>query len=584
MFIDGFMDTQARGDVDFWLKTCSASYLIFTTRRTGAADAIETALGLKPCVVELDGLDEAAFTASILLCQKLKGCDAIELSLDYISELFWRTGGSPLATKLAITSFSSSKRPDGKLIHPAELGPAEAIESLVLEWKQDILVDDGDTHAVLSVLATISSIGMSKAAIAFCLSWLDDRVGTVLLKLLDQGFVSLVSPHDFAYCAHDSMRKAFASGQIGGSSIPRIRRRHLEYANRGSDRSPISRLDGLIALSEHVFSELKDSNEETLEFVDVYAVYLSLHKLQKIISQSQFGTAADASKFADWLAEYLGKNRSILQCNEVIAIGGLACLMPEAYPAIGEAFAQFWEPGTERDPTKVTAALPASIRHWEAALRLRPDLIMKRVVDAIFEQKWNRFDGTPELVAAAFAAALARLGQACSETYPGQVGCLAGRLREDGSDQVPRGLIASTSLASAFLSGFMIRYSGISHVEGFAATLLTLHEIGNHEIIDQFQHYHGGFCRDIDQVTTVFLRGHGIICSSRHGPAYVDLNLNRNMLLASWSGNSHYFNFVERIMTDSKTEMRGTRPPTFRLPAYRLTEILSDCCNEARCR
>jgi hypothetical protein len=69
------------------------------------------------------------------------------------------------------------------------------------------------------------------------------------------------------------------------------------------------------------------------------------------------------------------------------------------------------------------------------------------------------------------------------------------------------------------------------------------------------------FCRDIDPATTAYLISREIICPSQQVGSNIQLNLNRPSLLALWSQNEPFRQFIERLAGNAKRV--SEEPPLF---------------------
>ena len=543
VFVDGFMDNEPKhqAEAEAWLRSIPANFLVVTTRRAESVSAVQRALhqsGTRILSFEIQGLTSEEFRRAIAACEIKPGCSAIRLSPEEAAKLHGVTGGLPLAVQLLSDLLRSPMRNDA-LTFLAALPPDEFLAELVNEWRREIVDKDDDLFSTLFTMANVPILGISQDAIAYVLDWEPKRVGKTVSQLWALGLISLVSLDDSALRIHDAIMEAFAATEDEFRKVSQLRKRYSGYCEgEEKSKSRISMVDSMIRASEALFrfAEREDFDAEPME---AYLIFLELRRLQINIIGDERHAEWRAERLASWLCQYVEENGPRLKCNELIAMGGVAQSLPIASSSLGESFAPLWERGLETDSTKVTAAMLASIRHLNNPTT--SEQLARRIEGAFERQPWAAFGSAADIVAAGFAAAYAMIGQC--------------------------------SLGAAYLSGFRIRGRGISCSGGFAVLLLSIDAKQGATKANEFLHYNGSFCRDIDPVTYAYLSARGIQCPGPYYGGSIEENLNRQALWGIWSDNQLYCDFVARLLELSTK--RSDSPPIFTIERADLNSVAS---------
>ena len=313
--------------------------------------------------------------------------------------------------------------------------------------------------------------------------------------------------------SNDAIQPAFAASDIQLSLVGNLRKKYSTYCETYSGKkSAISMTDSLLRASEFLFKRIEhDIPRGTL---DAHSVILELRRLQSAIAGNMQYSELQSRRLSKWLKNYIEKNLDKLECNDVLAIGGLALALPIPDHDLAEAFSPIWLSGKETDTTKVSIAVVASMYHSRDQVKARRDEYLKCLESALQNQPWNRMGTTKGLVVAGFAAGYAIMG-----------------------DHI---------LCSARLSG-PIRAKGLPYSDGFSVLLLSFEANNDTSKANLFIHNKEYLCQDIDPVTAFYLNARGIHCPSQAYGGTVRENLNRQALFALWSGNNLYYSFVERV-------------------------------------
>ena len=541
VFVDAFLEKTSRDEAEAWLRQITAKFFVVTTRPPEGTAAVRSVLfqrGGSVCEYELGGLTQGEFERAVQTCQSAPGLEALRWSKGDAQRFFQATGGLPLAVQLLYKLSGSPIVGVHSFLMMSTLGPEDALAELVTRWRGSIADEDQDLHATLFTMANVPVLGISIDALADVLDWQAERIVKTISQLWEQGLISQVSPYDSALKLHDAIKDAFLANELEAGRASEQKRRYIAYCQGDpqpnsalpkikTSKSRISMVDSMLVASEALFGFARQEYIDAKP-VEAYLIFLELRKLQENILHSGC-SEQQVDNLARWLCDYVQQKGSSLKCNELIAIGGVAQSLPIAMPELGDSFAPLWERGTETDPTKVTAAMLASVRHWRE-LRINNSVVLaKRIESAFDRQPWHAFGRTADLVAAGFAAAHAMIDQ--------------------------------FEIGAAYLSGFRIREKGVSYSEGFAVLLLSLDQQRGPAKANDFLHYHGDFCRDIDPVTVTYLRARGITCSNGSFGSEIEENLNRQALWGVWSGNENYCGFVSNVLKFSTK--RSDNPPFF---------------------
>jgi len=532
VFVDGFMDDRLpRDKAAEWLRDVPARIVLMTTRLLETKHVVDHVFGTRDAAIEeiqVGGFTQKEFLLAIDACKNAPGCTSLELTEEQVDLVFKRTGGLPLAVQLLFKLIDGSSTAfSNALFFVATLAPDEVLAKLIELWRLEIDKQDEDLRRVLFVLANVPTVGMSDDAIGHVLGWPVERAARCVLALWSQGFVSQVDLNDNALRLHDSLKIAFLALDLEAPLVATLRRRYSDYGvSAPTPKSAISMADSLMRASEHLFAGIKD---DAVNDMPSHRVILELERLQRNFTGNDKNSEFRAKRLVSWLAKYLNDHVAHLHCSEVIALAMLALSLPIASSELAEAFTPLWETGRERDPTKVSTALVASAHHWRHGSREDGKIIFERLEHAFDCQSWGSFGGSPDLVAAGFAAAYATLGR--------------------------------ETLGAACLSGYTIRGGGISYREGFSVILLSMEARGDRSGANTFLHSHGDFCRDLDAVTTTYLGYRGVLSSSQYGISDVEENLNRQALLGLWSKNRKYYDLVQHLA--SIATLRPGTPPIY---------------------
>jgi hypothetical protein len=541
VFVDAFLEKTSKGDAEAWLRQIPAKFFVVTTRRPEGTAAVRSILFQREGTVneyELGGLTAGEFEQAVQTCQSAPGCEAVRWSKGDAQRLFQATGGLPLAVQLLYSLSGSPIVGIHTFLMLSTLGPEDALAELVTRWRSCIAEENQDLYAALFTMANVPMLGISVDALAGVLDWQAERIVRTISQLWEQGLISQVSPFDAALKLHDAIRDAFLANELEAGRASEQKRRYIAYCQSDSQSNPaplgaktsksrISMVDSMVAASEALFGLARQEYIDAKP-VEAYLIFLELKKLQENILHSGC-SAQQIDNLARWLCDYVKQNGASLKCNELIAIGGVAQSLPIAMPKLGDSFAPLWELGKELDPTKVTAAMLASIRHWRELSINNAMAVTRRIENAFDRQRWHAFGQNADLVAAGFAAAHAMIDQ--------------------------------FGIGASYLSGFRVKEKGISCREGFAVLLLSLDQQKGSAKANDFLHTYGDFCREIDPVTATYLRARGIACSNRYFGSEIEENLNRQALWSVWSDNHTYRGFVAEILKFSTK--RSDHPPLF---------------------
>jgi hypothetical protein len=544
VLVDALMEKTSRSQAEAWLRLIKARFLIVTTRLPVGTDVVRTILLQRAGGVqeyELLGLSRQEFAQAIAKCQSTPGCNAGDLSSSEVERLYRATAGLPMAVQLLYKLSGEPIIDANTFLSLSTLSPEEVLARLTSDWRNDIADANKELHDVLFVMSNVPILGISVDAVGNLLEWDVSRVVVAIKQLWAQGFISQLSANDVALKLHDAIREAFLANGSENDKVQFFRAKHGEYCERNTaSKSKISMLDSMLRASEALFGFARQDLINAKP-VQAYLIFLELRRIQENIvgEQNDAISVHHAEKLADWLGDYIRANGSNLKCNELIAIGGVAQTLPIAKQSLGDSFAPLWERGLETDSTKVTAAMLASIHHWNGADKERRKEIAIRVEKAFERQPWHSFGNTADIVAAGFAAAHA--------------------------------MIKEHSLGAAFLSGYRIREKGISYSAGFAVLLLSIEATFGPDRGNQFLHYNGGYCHDIDAITAAYLNVRGIQCPCRHYGSEVEENLNRQALWGVWSANRSYCQFIEKLLALSV--LRSDAPPLFVLKRTDLLHV-----------
>ena len=533
VLVDALLEKGSRSEAEAWLRQIKAKFLIVTTRLALGSDAVRTLQLQRQGSVqeyELSGLSREEFAQAIAACQSTPGCNAGDLSLTEIERLYQATAGLPMAVQLLYKLSGEPIIDSQAFLSLSTLSPEEVLARLTVDWRNDIASANIDLHDVLFIMSNVPILGISVDAIGNLLEWDNDRVVQSIKQLWAQGFISQLSANDVALKLHDAIREAFIAIDAEASRAETFRAKHSSYCEEDTgSKSKISMLDSMLRASEALFGFARQDFINAKP-VHAYLIFLELQRIQEnIVGKNDAISAHHAGKLADWLSDYIKANGSQLKCNELIAIGGVAQTLPIAKPSLGDSFAPLWERGLETDSTKVTAAMLASIHHWNVPGKVKREEITSRIEKAFDRQPWHSFGNTADIVAAGFAAAHAMIGE--------------------------------HSLGAAFLSGYRIRGKGVSYSAGFAVLLLSIEATLGPDRVNQFLHYNGGFCQDIDAITAAYLNARGVHCPCRHAGSEIEENLNRQALWGMWSANRSYRRFIGDVLALSTK--RGDAPPLF---------------------
>jgi hypothetical protein len=565
VFVDGYLDDHnVTKTID--ISSISTQIFIFTVRTSNATERISRVLqprGFSIDEIELGGLTEEEFIGAIGCGVTSQTTDSPIFALDEARRLYASTSGLPLAVQVLIQLESSPAANEDRLIWGDEID----VSTILQQWRQRVLAHNEDLKQVIFVFANVSRIGITEFGISRVLEWPLARVEKATVMLYKRGFLARVADRDRALRCHSLIRQAFKANEAEYGLVEELRARFVRgTAPRPNEvtvganskvgpssadfkaefsvaNSKVESTERFLGATERLFSASEASPDD---IVDPEVVFQEIDRLQQEFSNENNSVPNDESSFCNWLCEYIRQNAHGMACNEVIAISRIARSLSCTNEALGDAFAIFWEMGRYTDVTIVAEGMLASVYHWKMTISAGLPRFLERLRRAAERQPWGRMTSS-DIAAAAFAAAHA--------------------------------MIEQHSLGAALLAGYCIRGRGVAFSAGVEVLLLSLEGSKNHHGASTFIHHNGHLCRDIDPVTTIYLRSAGIHCGSIGSIGLkVATNLNRHAVFGAWTGNKTFSRFVDHLCKCAA--LTSTKPPLYEIAVSQVQRA----CRDARSR
>jgi Trypsin-like peptidase domain len=534
VFVDGYLDDHNfTKTID--IGSITTQIFIFAVRTQSATERIARVLQPKGFFIdeiELGGLTEEEFIEAIGRGETSQTIVSPLFTLDEARRLYASIGGLPLVVQVLIQLESSPAATEDRLIWSDEID----VSAILQHWRQRVLAHDEDLKQVLFVFANVSRIGITEFGISRLLEWPLARVEKAAVMLYKRGFLARVADRDRALRCHSLIRQAFKANEAEYALVDELRARFVRGTLPKATEAPIlagSKVESILGdfKAESVAGNSKvESTERFLGatellfsaseaspdgIVNPEVVFQEIDRLQQEFSIENCSSPNDESAFCRWLCEYIQQNANSMACNELIAISRIARSLSYANETLGNAFAIFWEMGRYTDVTIVSEGLLASVFHWKLIITADLSRFLERLRLAAERQPWGRM-GSADIAAAAFAAAYA--------------------------------MIQQHSLGAALLGGHCIRGRGVAFSAGIEVLLLSLEGSKNYHGASALIHYHGHICRDIDPITTIYLRSAGIHCGTVGSIGLkISTNLNRHAVFGAWTGNKTFSRFVDHL-------------------------------------
>lgn len=492
-----------------WLLSLDCKRILVTSRSPGAVDQIERGLshfspsGHSLTEFVLRGLPEELF---IMALSELCCFQDLDFCKHHALDLFRKTGGLPIALQL-VWNLASADLLEGRRLHSIS---DYSIEKLVNEFRLKLAPNDPDVYNTLFALANVPRFAISTEGLSMVLDWTGERTQRAVSSLVRNGLASYaLPPHDRAVRIHDLLLEGFAARDGDKDRVYKMKCAHCAYWMKShASESRVTLLDSLVVSSEILFSNPQPERSEA-NFLDGLRVMSVISAIIDEIADNTVYTHR-FDQFSDWICSYIHQHYSRMQCHTVIPLALLCLRFPEPDRKVGEAFALFWETCDFDDPTIVASAVSVSAYHLGKDEKDRFKAAFLKL------NQWRM--NSREIVAASFASALARFGEYVWATY--------------------------------FVSGH--NTGGVDYSEAMAGIAFALEQCNDKQCISRFLIYHGWRCRNIDPVTSAFLRNRIGGIGSEQYSLELEINMNRISFLAKLFSHSEFEAYADELLRRSE--------------------------------
>jgi hypothetical protein len=547
LFVDGCLggaeedDRKSPGNefVQWFEKYARSAPLLLLTSRHPEAIGRLSRLFLKSGhrleTHSLEGFTREEFVAAVKRIGEA-GDRVRNLSDSDIDALFARTRGIPLCLQL-IEDFLRDWDSGGEVHVPsASVADGDVCNHLVSMWQQRVARHREDWKSYLHMMSNIPVVGMDCHGAALCLEWKYEETAKIETELMRKGFLQRIDAADSAYAVHDLLRSAFMDDGSYAATLSTYRRRYRRAAeaeflqhNGGPSKSLITLLDAFQVAGQRAYLRAFDDDFEDMGKNQASEFLRLLQQIQAAMGANI--KEEDVARLENWFVSYVERTFETLKpsdCAVLLAIGPICERLPKRLPRLGDAFAPFWESGRLDDFTKINSALFPSLCHWGAFEAADKKPFIQRLVDALARQPWHKVS-MPEMVAAGFACAIARLGE-------------------------PR-------LAFSHILGNLVRGKGQPTAEACAGIILAwvndLHDPETEHRIRSTIEGHRDFLRSLDPLVGVYLGSLNLPVGFEPSWGKVEFNPNRALKLAEWANNRPFSDFVTNVIDLCEVVKRG---------------------------